>query len=583
MSYVPVSRVMADDTDSREPLSDLPKESAPYAWPGGPKRLGKGWLALFIFGSQSLAGAIERLIFVRTQVMVGLLILCTWGLSPLGGQSAVRLLRVGTSNTVTNGTVYYTDPSYGMTSFSGFISSTEAIVAINALYTASLSSSVDRKRAPRDLWDLPRIPRGPHGTMDEDQVQAAQNDGIYYSLLGIKIFGLNFPGEENPQYDFDIESSYFDFDCDRVGTKIPINQSHKYFDTASFNLSYLLQPGSAIHSGPALHVYGITFAANISVPITFNKTAISLNEVPPGYMLYATLDRNFGDISGHFALFNCSMERLVLRTHVQCGPSPTSATCEATRQKRVDYRYTTANFPPDPFEETSSHLNLVNNWRVSEGQTDLYRMSPTDNYLAGAAFPFSYQEEQNWTAVNVSLFSRRLTIAFNTYYQASLSPFNATNISFGREPSPEEVAATSTSVYGGLNSTLGRATTRRKVYRANRRWASSLLATSTVLEALALAGIALQFVVRGPDVLGFASSMTRDNANCAAVPSGGTYLDGPDRARELRHLRVQLADIYPVEGKGYIALRAVFTLICFKASSAFLATSVSAASSNVWS
>ncbi|KAL6399367.1 hypothetical protein AUP68_17913 [Ilyonectria robusta] len=54
------------------------------------------------FGSQSLAGALERLFSVRSQVSIGIVVLLTWTLSPLGGQSASRLLSTGESRAITN-------------------------------------------------------------------------------------------------------------------------------------------------------------------------------------------------------------------------------------------------------------------------------------------------------------------------------------------------------------------------------------------------------------------------------------------------------------------------------------------------
>lgn len=107
-----------------------------------------------------------------------------------------------------------------------------------------------------------------------------------------------------------------------------------------------------------------------------------------------------------------------------------------------------------------------------------------------------------------------------------------------------------------LDSTRGTATTERQIYRANQQWVSILLTTSLILAILVLARIVLEFLIQGPDVLGFASSMTRDNPYVSVTP-GGTALDRPDRARVLRHLRVQLADVYPGNDMGYIALKNV--------------------------
>lgn len=59
-----------------------------------------------------------------------------------------------------------------------------------------------------------------------------------------------------------------------------------------------------------------------------------------------------------------------------------------------------------------------------------------------------------------------------------------------------------------------------------------------------------------PDILDLASSMTRDNI-CVPIPPGGSYLNGAERARRLKSLRLEPADIRREEEIGYIAIRAV--------------------------
>ncbi|KAI5464354.1 hypothetical protein BGZ63DRAFT_421400 [Mariannaea sp. PMI_226] len=514
-----------------------------------------------IFGSQSLAGALERLLFVRTQITAGLLILFTWSLSPLGGQSAARLIDKGYSTKVNNGTVYYHHPSFQFSSFLSGEESDNDKASINTLYTSSLLSSSDQKRSPRDLWNLPRIPRFPTDAPDEEERDVdlssfSEKDSIYTSLLGLGIQGLDFQESGASQYNFTVESSYFDFDCDRIATRIPFNQSNKYFPEASLNLTKALPAFSRRYEPFHLgydESYN-TFAASIAVPITLDTNkSISLNKVPPGYMLFVTIDWVLGETFNNLALFNCSMERIILHSDIQCGPSPSSTTCKATRQKRINNRYSTRNFPLNLFEFDTLKFNLLDRWRNADRNSDMHKMSPTGNYLAGSEFPFNGQVEQNWSAVNVTMFSRRLTTAFNTYYQASLAPANHTTNSFTKSPSEDEIS----SIYSPLNLTLGTASTKREVYRTKGVWVTLLLITTFILEILALLGILLQSLIRGPDVLGFASTMTRDNPYCATAPPGGTFLDGPDRARQLRQMRVQLADILPGDEKGYIAFRDV--------------------------
>lgn len=56
-----------------------------------------------------------------------------------------------------------------------------------------------------------------------------------------------------------------------------------------------------------------------------------------------------------------------------------------------------------------------------------------------------------------------------------------------------------------------------------------------------------------PDILGFVSSLTRDNRYFAPLPPGDSLLDGEQRARKLRNMKVQIQDVRPDSDVGHIA------------------------------
>ncbi|KAH8694730.1 hypothetical protein BGZ61DRAFT_352459 [Ilyonectria robusta] len=467
-----------------------------------------------IFGSQSLAGALERFFVVRAQVLIGLLVLLTWALSPIGGQSAARLVYKGENITQVNGTVYYSFPNYQQSGFIGSSMVYSNKVSVNTLYLSSLLSSIKQKRSARDLWDLPRIPQWLDGqadgkTYDVDHGALARGDNHYASLLGVTIQGLDFASGDS-QYNFTIESSYFHFDCGLVGTGIHVNESSAYF--------------------PRDELDPTTF---VTFP-TSREASPDLRSDAAGYMLYATLDWSNGheSTSSYMAVFNCSMHPTILATDIQCSSSPSSTTCRAQRQRRVNDQYTSDNFPLQGLVVNSTRKLVLDNWRNAEGPSTQHRTSPTDRYIAGDPYPFAAPEPQDWAKVNLTALSRRLATAFNTYWEATFNPLNRTNVMFRKQPQEYELSPLPTY----MNSTDGIATTRR--------------------QAMAIAGFALGLYIRGPDILGFASSMTRDNPHID-IPTGGSSLDGPDRARTLGQLRVQLTDIFPEDESGYIALRTV--------------------------
>jgi hypothetical protein len=85
---------------------------------------------------------------------------------------------------------------------------------------------------------------------------------------------------------------------------------------------------------------------------------------------------------------------------------------------------------------------------------------------------------------------------------------------------------------------------------------AALVVITMCLQALGILGLLLQGLIRGPDILGYASALTRENPH-VGVPPGGSALDGPTRAKVLGRMYVQLADTLPGEPVGHIALREV--------------------------
>jgi hypothetical protein len=94
------------------------------------------------------------------------------------------------------------------------------------------------------------------------------------------------------------------------------------------------------------------------------------------------------------------------------------------------------------------------------------------------------------------------------------------------------------------------------VYRVDAPWAAILIVCSSALLLLGIFGIFIQARTVAPDIFNHVSSLTRDNPHVSA-PVGGSGLDGSDRARLLKRMRVQLGDAEPQSETGYIALRSL--------------------------
>jgi hypothetical protein len=94
------------------------------------------------------------------------------------------------------------------------------------------------------------------------------------------------------------------------------------------------------------------------------------------------------------------------------------------------------------------------------------------------------------------------------------------------------------------------------VYQADIGWIAGLLIISIVLLLLGLANIVISSLTIAPDLFYHASSLARENPY-TNTPSGGTALDGAQRSRLLRNLKVQIADVSSEHEVGYIVVKSV--------------------------
>lgn len=102
-----------------------------------------------------------------------------------------------------------------------------------------------------------------------------------------------------------------------------------------------------------------------------------------------------------------------------------------------------------------------------------------------------------------------------------------------------------------------------EIYAASHLWIGMLLVITLVLQLCAIVGVALKYMATAPDILGYVSTLTRDNS-FTSVPEGGNTLSGLERARLLRDLNVQIGDVKCEEEKGHIAFRSVDSAAYFR-------------------
>ncbi|KAJ0165679.1 hypothetical protein CTA2_10389 [Colletotrichum tanaceti] len=419
-----------------------------------------------IFGSQSFASALERLIVVRAQLLLGILILSTWAMSPLGGQSSSRLVRIGPMEVeAIDQEIQYDHRAYQLSLYHDIQDLRPALGLVSVLYSSCLLSSKSQQRAFMDVWGRPKIPQWQHnrgGSVENktwseiNRKDLATGKADYASLIGIHLQGLDF-ADKTTRYEFNISSAYVDFDC--VKTRIASANDARSFtlwqENATSNTMVRLEDVLPKYDAQSFKAF-LAWAA--------------WPRAEPPYLLY---------VSKH--------------------PTPWAA-------------------------------------------------SATENYIANDEDAFNKHGLRTWTEVDMDVFSSRLTNSFNTMWQAAIDPHNITKATFADTPIPDPDNPLTSRTVAKVSRTL-------QAYHVDMLWAVVLIVATLILQVLAVGGFVLRFLVRGPDILGFASSLTRDNR---FVPvSGGSSLDGAERSRSLRELRIRLVDVQPEGSCGYIAVSAV--------------------------
>lgn len=508
-----------------------------------------------IASSQSLSSALEKAFTVRSMHFLPLLILLTWALSPLGGQSSLRLLNESRDAIVTNSTVYYTNPDFQESAFESASGISDYRTMVNIVYSSALFSVPSKRAALVDPWERPKLRQFTNAAMDDpnlewqdfDQNSNDLSGEDFVSLLGLSIEGL-LTDDPTMIFEFKVNSSYMDVECERV-------KGHK-------------TENSTTVTGGSFNTTLQNYTATGDPVSWFLNTKRTGHRFNYDSRMSLTVPQNIPEVTERYAFFECVTRRIPIEAEISCGPFPSTG-CRVIRQ-----RYRADKTDPTPSSITGSLetdmyqilpwsmnpptlYNMLQNWPDAAGTVDpMEEASATDNFLAGDSFVYNSQRLRDWNhdAADMSMVSRRMTTLFNTMFLASLNPWNATTGDVTRTP---DMNQTKVDTFNPMyNTTAATLTRQQDVYQADRTWCGILLVISILVQLLAITSLWLRALISTPDILGFASSLTRDNAYFPLQPSGSA-LSGADRARLLKDVRVHITDVLPSEPTGYIAFTPV--------------------------
>ncbi|KAF2706129.1 hypothetical protein K504DRAFT_470984 [Pleomassaria siparia CBS 279.74] len=462
-------------------------------------------------GCQSLFSAIERQMALRSWSVIGFLLTMVWFLSPLGGQSALRLLETETKAQRTVGTYQYLSPLASQDSFlMGASSINSGRSTFTSLFLTALLSSTKYQNTSMDLWGNVKMPLYSsitNSTSGEKQhvPSPSQANITYASLIGIPVIDVPTTGLSS----YNIRARQWDVTC----------SSNKEMSWNATNFG------------------------NLTTTWKLNSTSTSCDNYPCELSLKSV------DSSQNFTVAECGVSYGYYEAGISCDGS----LCFASSMQKLDLisdGYTQAY---DDFTRSNirrgimTSLPRVDNFGVADagarGSTYMERwmIDPID--FIGAR----YDNVDLWKLSTADM-AQRLTILFNTFFQSTY----ATTALGGSLPT-NLTSLADASPFLTFNTTTAHVTnTSTLVYATRWKWFSTLLFASIVLQIAAYAGLVLKYMTLAPDIIGYASSLTLTNPYTPG-PTGGTTLNGLERSKLLSDMPVRIGDVRPGDRVGVVA------------------------------
>ncbi|MCJ1378279.1 hypothetical protein MMC17_001376 [Xylographa soralifera] len=461
-----------------------------------------------LISSHSVASAIKQPFFLKTFNLLSVVLLGLWSLSPLAGQAMLRMSYIGTNGTSYSTYVEYLDVLSPAIAFEAAANGATYIANVNILYGSAIISTISSQQEPEDAWGNTKIPIlekiAADSTADSQGWYSASSNSAYSSLIGVPSYGLeNVTGNST----FTLHSSYFNFDCPAL--------TSSSLDTA--NASANAQGINLIPSGTGTLYMG------------FSTTP----DMQRGYLAFVQ-NRMLNLDTTLYGSTICTFNRSNVEAMLSCIADD----CTVTK-----VRYSGLNsMAPLPGLEFAAMLHPWVTFGTEGGQSG--NPTPAELYISDpitAGVNDGTYNPDIFATVSVQDFTTRIAILFNSYFQSGIAPFVQT----GTKDMDSE----------GVNDilTFANVTNTNQVYQISWGWLTLLLVSSVILLVAGVAGTIWDCQTIGPDILGFASSMVRNN-KYVKVPDVGAALSGPQRARMLGDVKVMLQDVRAEADVGKIAL-----------------------------
>jgi hypothetical protein len=244
-----------------------------------------------------------------------------------------------------------------------------------------------------------------------------------------------------------------------------------------------------------------------------DEVAFGLNSVGFFINMSSNIDDSMLNIvygsfaSGGVVAFNFSL----LTSHVE-----SQVVCECQICRVTGMRYSPRNRRPSnstSFTDASVWINLLTGFSAAIGVRTNGDMSLTTMYVAGSDTPFyPYPqffglENKNLTALDVSV---QLATLLNTYWFSSLAVASVAREATGTTLNISAIEKGDDPFFIASKATANTTLT-QTVYAADHVWVGISATVSIILLFCGVLGMIFKYTAVAPDILGYVSTMTRDN------------------------------------------------------------------------
>lgn len=500
--------------------------------------------------------------------------ICLWALSPITGQSFLRILTQTTYDVSSPANISYPNfsranvfdmlPDGGGGNVQSYQTNSLNQFFATALLTTPLKQGVD-------IWSNFLVPYNDTLT---DSTSLDGGDLAYVSYVGLPM--LNITANSMAAYSnitVTLPFSFLALRCpNSVNTTIDeINEQTNYPDIVA---EYGGEGVYKLHADAGNNTWMAAIPPpSYFAPIDLNATAIQEaqnNNTWPGYPIVNKTDIDAGtilfainhtstNISNSFDtqvdFWNCSYYTQYLDVTVERIND--NYDCNATRTERkpnLGSHYLSNRFVEDFLSSLGTAGVSADGHAWADASEDLSGLALAMIGQSGGLAGFTTTDESAKSSLNYGdAMAKTLGKFINTYYEITFT----SDILASKNPLYESAS------YEILGSTIGTQVDGFAVYKVHWEWFGVLVFSCLLLLAFGITGIILDSRTIGPDILGFASSLTRDNRyiklddNDVEQGVASSSKNAYETMNDMKHHRVMLMDVRGHEEVGKIALASV--------------------------